>query len=322
MELRITPLLASTLLFTLSFLCSPAISASGDSIPLFFPLTKAEEDRALDKHRVYLEIESYFAKNHKLVRLNPAVLDPKTSSISVDLFDSKTITVSRSSSDQPQVWRGLIQEPSFSLNPKYVDLTNKKEITGKEAEEIRDSYHAFSIDYVFFDKVPSGKLRPQWERPSEMALGTSPILPQDVGIEYNAYTAFTGGFDVWTIPGKYALHFIPDEPDLHLFYEIDPEKLFGTTDSVSGDQQASAEEIEKFRRYNEFLEDRGVDRGLGRVKSKTQKAEEVRNFLLKNGQLSLDEARSPDLYKMLLEAGLDPTDLKKGPAVIQGGAIK
>jgi len=245
-------LMRSSMFFlAVAALLSSAVSA--DELPeLFIPVTEQEEQQVREKQDYFLKRSNYFAKRHRIVRVNTDVLfnEPR---FRITFFDDASITVQRKSVDQGAMitWKGQMENQPISVE-EFVRAGDPRDVA-------RDAYSTWvdvsiSAAKQVYDPE-TGRSAPLIGR--DLKTGR-PI--NSVDSSKGQYTFYHAGAEISPLSLKKTYRLRPLEWDsrYHILYEEDPAKRI--TPGLFGNGPVNKADM-NYRRlqYKQYLEFLGPD---------------------------------------------------------------
>ncbi|XOV85289.1 MAG: hypothetical protein ACFHXK_09265 [bacterium] len=159
----------------------------------------------------------YFARHHRIVRLDPEVL-MQESEFKVSLFDGEEIRLRTSSITPTGIhveWKGELVDQYTDLPPAIIDPESGEQITGKEAEALWQAARELQLRVVSWDvDQDTGLIAPQGQR----VLADAPTIRPS--LRRNVYTTIEGSLKLHSLGKTIVFKNIPEHPDLQLMYEV------------------------------------------------------------------------------------------------------
>ena len=183
---------------------------------LFISITPSEESAVRTKNDYFLKKHLYFAKRHRIVRVNTDLFETAVQ-FSIPLFDDESISVSRTkveaNSDRYIInWHGQIADPPFPAE----ELT-KQGVPLEESEFLHSTLFSISMAAVSHDyDLATGASTPSSFRKTE----------DNAGLHTSTFYAVAADISVPTLPSQYKLISLEMDRRYHLLIEIDPAKMF------------------------------------------------------------------------------------------------
>ena len=237
----------ASLIVGCNLLFAYAIAETPDE--LLIPVSQEELAQVQQSNEYFLKARLYFAKRHRIVRINESVLESDQPFI-ISLFPDTQITVKRDSVEiEPNTliyWKGKIIDPPFATSA----LANSG-FPEKEAEEIWESAVGLSIAGVVYDRdIATNQSFPA--RHERSAQGFK--RPEDTSrIEKSAFYSVAINILSPPLNGNYKIRSLEATPDYHVVYEFDMSRRFSRKPSTD-------EENERKRaNYEAYMKSLGED---------------------------------------------------------------
>lgn len=257
-------------------LCIIAISAILPSLSfaqapeLLISVTGEENRRVAAANEYFLKKDGYFAKRHRIVRLNTDLLFGSETNLTITLFDDVSFRVNRIEIERRNggdvfTWHGQYELPFNreayikanrhmsveNANRRYDNLVDLK-ISGSLYVFDRDVAQAEEISGMRQDSQTGLIVNERLRLAGKLQRGTvvysinsdlRPLLPPEAPRQDGS--PFYGMFQIRSLPMdlRYAA-----------VYEIDPSK---NVKLVDGARSLTSSEVDKHRRYREFVDSLG-----------------------------------------------------------------
>lgn len=293
---------------SLIFSCTGSVYAS----QLLIDLDKRVENEAEKDNKEFLTKKLYFAKHHRLVGVNPDLLDI-TDNITIQTFDKEPLLVEHQTTrngDGFIFWKGRMLGIDASTLWGITDTDTGVPLTDGDANEFRGSLGKVTLlsseVEISEDKEKKDKFSPTWAKSNK-------AKQPAIRIRY-VRTISTRFTDVLT--GRtYSLEPLPYTPDVHLWMEVDLTKGAIAIDELRG--EVAAKQRENTEKYDKYLKQKGISQ---ETSTEDERLHKYINWLTSRGVDSVSEETRPGLYRKLLDAGYDPNRLADGKKSTDGDA--
>ena len=220
---------------------------------LLTPVTGSEEAIVTSENDYFLKKHLYFAKRHRIVRVDLDLLE-SVEQFTISLFDdvSLAVEVTELDVDRDKLvirWKGRV------INPKYsFDDLNRRLQNPEDAKSLHDGLFGLSISAGQFDyDEVSGANLPSHPRRSYLGRDRRIF---DARINMSKFYGVSAEFSGPTLRDNYILKTLEMGGAYHILIEVDPTK---TISPGPFDDPDDPEMGVKRRQYEEFLQSLGED---------------------------------------------------------------
>ncbi|MEM1174023.1 MAG: hypothetical protein AAGI27_04370 [Pseudomonadota bacterium] len=238
---------------------------------LLVEVSKGDEQRIAARNKFFIEEQLYFAKNHRIVRVNSGLLTSGTPVIRLTLF-ALEIDVERQAfeflgDETGFIWRGIYSDRAFTLE----EYTNSNAKRSEEASKllyeqifgVEIAGSLYSIDRRNDQAVEeTGMFRDpetgHFKRQSELLRSSPKQKSRDL--------VFSSQFTIKPVlkrenlrpsdgpfVGEFHLRPLPRDPEYALLYEVDEQKIFPGIDEYDVVTLETREKIEMYNRHVESV---------------------------------------------------------------------
>lgn len=197
-----------------------AVVSAAPAQDLLIPVTGVELAEVRADNDYFINRHLFFAKRHKIVRVDAELLKSEES-LNVGLFDGLTITIAREnvhvSPGREIYWTGLITDPAF--DPDYY---HKGDRTTEYAHTLYVAAFDVRLSAVAYDReLTTGTAFEATRGYTAPSIGSAPPV-----FEEEAFYEVYADFSAPTLPGRYRLRALETNPEYHVLYEVDREKIY------------------------------------------------------------------------------------------------
>lgn len=235
--------------------------ALADAPEFLVPVTDSEEALARINNDYFLQKETYFAKQYRIVKVNTDLL-LNADQIKISLFDDLAVTLQVSSVDVQTDgatinWKGRFIEPSISVDDLVAGGTSRG-----EAEVVAPHMNSIKIfaAQISFDETTRLKYQHSFARFEKYRISTQKFSADGKSAVYEV------GFSIESIvlPNTYELVPLASDPQFHVLFELDLDKTFTKPierpdPNVVGSYIETPENAAKHQQYRDFLNSLGPD---------------------------------------------------------------
>jgi hypothetical protein len=211
----------------------------------------SEEATVRAKNEYFLKRELYFAKRHRIVKVNADVLKSEEA-ITIALFDGTALTLEVTSLKVDSngfitAWEGTIPNPPISAE----DLLDQVS-TIEEARFLHSAMFTISIAATRYDYDEATGV----STPSYISKRTPKQNPEQGDLSISIFYGIHANISVPTLPERYWIRSLELSPKYHLLIEVDDSKTFPPGPLYDAEHPEIAE---RRRRYVDFLQSIGED---------------------------------------------------------------
>jgi hypothetical protein len=247
---------------SISSLIMTSLAVAGTN-ELLLPVADSEVMLIEKRNERFLAEHRYFAKRHRIVRIDSKLLLTDGNEFTITPFpDSTYLVATKDIRRAPfqSVWSGIAINPSLPID--VFDSLSEEERQGMTVEKMKEVFLGISLTVTEYDlNTNTGEIVHAAKRPPMISPGGPNYEPPAAPAEMNfgAFQGVKGTIDIELLGGKYKLLPLKNDPEFHIVFEVNEEREITVVDPA--DRSEFAEE--QRRRILEFQEyERQLDEAI------------------------------------------------------------